>query len=54
MVRCFSCVPEGGRENFGQCVTAGICAWCSWSPMRARAEMTAKAGKKKDANAKPD
>ncbi len=30
LMRCFACVPFGGRENWGMCVAAGKCAWCGW------------------------
>lgn len=31
LVRCFSCEPERGRENYAFAVAAGICFECEWS-----------------------
>lgn len=33
LVRCLNCpnCSERGRENYGPCVSSGICAWCGWS-----------------------
>ena len=31
LVRCYSCRPKEGRENWGLCVAAGVCAHCGWS-----------------------
>lgn len=30
LLRCFKCVPEYGRENWGPHVASGKCAWCGW------------------------
>ena len=28
LVRCFSCDPVRGKENYAMAVTSGTCAWC--------------------------
>lgn len=28
MVRCFTCSPNGGRENWAMAVATGQCCWC--------------------------
>jgi hypothetical protein len=30
LVRCFSCAPEHGRENYAPNVATGTCTWCGW------------------------
>ena len=31
LVRCFSCDPTKGRENWAPVVATGSCAWCGWN-----------------------
>lgn len=30
LVRCFSCAPENGTENWAMAVASGRCQWCGW------------------------
>lgn len=30
LIRCFSCNPERGTENYASAVALGICAFCGW------------------------
>lgn len=35
LVRCYSCDPVNGRENYMGAVASGTCAWCGWSEKNA-------------------
>jgi len=30
LLRCFSCDPKIGRENWAMAVDSAYCAWCGW------------------------
>jgi len=34
LVRCFSCNPERGTENWAIAVATGVCAACGWTEDR--------------------
>jgi hypothetical protein len=31
LVRCYSCDPKFGRENYMPMAASGKCAWCGWN-----------------------